>query len=775
MICRKSVFGAFAYGITIVGGAHAQGLIPDETTPTEVTASPGGRLVVKIAPPDAGGSSLNRYSSFNVGKDGVDLDNAASGSRLIINEVTGRTSSKIEGKLSVTGQRANVIIANPNGISVDGGSFAGASKVLLTTSVAKAGQLAVGGATVSIGSGGLDTAGAPLDIVSAGIQIDGAVDIGDAAFNPTAGQGIAEYEVDPEGALSVDTRNLGSFQAEPAKITISEGAIINAGTIRIAASGANAEIDQHGKAIASTFQLQADGKIELGGEVSADGAISIAGGDIEIGAAKPAKLSSATSGIRVQSKQGDIALRDVEISAVARSTADFTGLGGVSLEAKRNLIVAPSGSSNAKINVSNDGLALIAGHGIAVNNLNGTVSGKLIVSAGEGTAIRNSSIGADTANLYSADKIQISSSIINSINGASIDGAEVLLVGDRVKSTAISSAHEGVTINARTGDLVVESGVIDANAITAGDATSTAAVSLAANKRILFSSLDKKTLSRIIASTGGVSLQAGQEVVLNDSAVSIGGDFSVNAGGNFVTATTLKGAVTGMETWRSGNSVTGRNIKVRFGYGVPRIADFQTSISASGAVAIAADSWINNAAAIDGSALDARLSGDMVNNSILTGSGEFQRRCFFICSASGWSNVEVVEGRIFSSGAFDIRSAGSVVTEGAIFTASLDMSVKAERFSAQSTMIPMIVIQRLGVPSVFGISDGWVSYGYDGGFVGSYFGRLSIDAQSIRYSGVGAYAGEGYFYSVSPDDVDLPQSAGRIFDYHSGFLSAILE
>lgn len=52
---------------------------------------------------------------------------------LIINEVVGNSRSQLLGKLEVAGQQADVLIANPNGISCDGCSFINTPSITLTT------------------------------------------------------------------------------------------------------------------------------------------------------------------------------------------------------------------------------------------------------------------------------------------------------------------------------------------------------------------------------------------------------------------------------------------------------------------------------------------------------------------------------------------------------------------------------------------------------------------------------------------------------------------
>ncbi|EKN6259297.1 DUF637 domain-containing protein [Yersinia enterocolitica] len=108
--------------------------------------------VVDIVAPNAAGISHNRYRDFNVATAGAVLNNATTtgnsalvgrlaanphltrnSAQLIINEVTGHQSSALEGQLEVFGQKADMIIANPNGLYCNGCNFSNTSGITLTT------------------------------------------------------------------------------------------------------------------------------------------------------------------------------------------------------------------------------------------------------------------------------------------------------------------------------------------------------------------------------------------------------------------------------------------------------------------------------------------------------------------------------------------------------------------------------------------------------------------------------------------------------------------
>src|SRR6478752_7206101 len=136
-----------------------------------------GVPVVNIAPPSAGGVSNNRYTQFNVGPSGVVLKNSGGASQTelagqvagntmlgnqrattILNQVTAPNPSQLLGTLEVAGNRANVIVANPAGITCNGCGFLNADRATLTTG------------RPQIGTDGR----IGFDIASGNIRVDGA-------------------------------------------------------------------------------------------------------------------------------------------------------------------------------------------------------------------------------------------------------------------------------------------------------------------------------------------------------------------------------------------------------------------------------------------------------------------------------------------------------------------------------------------------------------------------------------------------------------------------
>lgn len=181
---------AIAAGITAANGN------------TQVVIKPGNVPVVNIATPNAAGVSHNTYKDFNIGAPGAILNNATQGGKaqsgvtldngnsrlkgkpaeLIINEVTSGNRSELKGKLEVFGNKAGVMIANPNGITCDGCGFINTPSVTLTTGKPqfdKKGALEaldVKKGAVIIDGNGLDgTRAEYVDVISRAIELNGKI------------------------------------------------------------------------------------------------------------------------------------------------------------------------------------------------------------------------------------------------------------------------------------------------------------------------------------------------------------------------------------------------------------------------------------------------------------------------------------------------------------------------------------------------------------------------------------------------------------------------
>lgn len=118
----------------------------------QILKTANGLPQINIQTPNSHGLSHNRYSKFDINERGAILNNArhsvktqlagfvqgnpnlARGeAKIILNEVNSNDPSIMRGYLEVAGRRADIIVANPSGITCSGCGFINSNRVTLTT------------------------------------------------------------------------------------------------------------------------------------------------------------------------------------------------------------------------------------------------------------------------------------------------------------------------------------------------------------------------------------------------------------------------------------------------------------------------------------------------------------------------------------------------------------------------------------------------------------------------------------------------------------------
>jgi filamentous hemagglutinin len=348
VVALVGVLVAFPGQAQIAGAPN----VPGNLRPT-VLVAPNGTPLINIQTPSAAGVSRNVYSDFNVGTNGAILNNSrsnvqtqlggivqgnpylATGSaRIILNEVNSGNPSQLRGYIEVGGQRAEVVIANPAGINVDGAGFINASRTTLTTGTPQFNayggldSFLVRGGTITINGAGFDASKTDYAAVlaraveaNAGIWatelkvVTGADQISadHSQITPIAGTGAAPtfaldvaalggmfagkiFLVGTEAGLGV--RNAGSIQAAPGAtafagagqlIVTSAGRLENIGTIQ-----ATADANLSATALANSGMISSGSNLRVTTQGNLTNALNGTGGTLE------------AQGVQLASTAGDI-------------------------------------------------------------------------------------------------------------------------------------------------------------------------------------------------------------------------------------------------------------------------------------------------------------------------------------------------------------------------------------------------------------------------------------------------------------------------------------
>ena len=321
--------------------ALANPVVPDQgKLGPKIEEARNGMTVVNINTPNDKGLSHNQYNAFNVDEKGLILNNAnrpvntelagyimgnpnlvGPTANTILNEVTGTSSTSMNGALEVAGDKAHVIVANPNGISVNNGTFINASSATLTTGNPMINNGIVTGynvqkGAITVGEKGLNASKtARTDMLAEAVKLNGKVWAQDAQVVTgkndisvdATGKVTNTHKTGESSQVGLDVAAIGGMYANSMylvgtndgfgvnnqgvlsaqnKLTIdSTGKLQNTGTI--AATDANIttkslEQMNKGKFYVDTAKITTDSVIQTGNATTKEAPVMIAQKDLSI-------------------------------------------------------------------------------------------------------------------------------------------------------------------------------------------------------------------------------------------------------------------------------------------------------------------------------------------------------------------------------------------------------------------------------------------------------------------------------------------------------------
>lgn len=288
--------------VLALGLPEAQAQVKPATTvvpvpgKTNAYLAPNGVPVVNINTANSAGVSHNQFTRYDVEAKGMVLNNGnssqsarqsqlagqvtaninlAAEAKVILNEVVAPNRSTLAGYTEVLGGRADVIVANPYGITCAGCGFINSDRVTLTTGTPVWGNdgsvygFNVSRGDILVNGGGINASGQQiLDLVTRAIRIDGQVNtapggslgivtgVNQWAYGSREVTGAAVAAEGASPSYAIDSSALGGMYA---------------GRIRLIATEAGVGVRMLGDAAASVddFQLDAAGKVLVQSRVSA--------------------------------------------------------------------------------------------------------------------------------------------------------------------------------------------------------------------------------------------------------------------------------------------------------------------------------------------------------------------------------------------------------------------------------------------------------------------------------------------------------------------------
>ncbi len=453
----KRLIAVFMLFLHIV--SLADGIVPDGAANKnlQVDKAANGVPLVNIETPDNNGTSHNVYKDYNVDGRGAilnnskDLTNTQLGGMIlgnpnlqnsneastIINEVSGVNRSRIEGYQEIAGKRANYILANPNGIYINGAGFINTGNVTLTTGRGN-NLLNPEKGTIEIDGKGLDLRNINKAELIARVAELSAPIYGGEEVNLKLGSKNNK----PEYAL--DARALGSIYAGRINIIVNEDGVGVKTQAPMYATKGDVVISSRGKVYLKDTQAKGDIKIssaetEIGNKLLAENSVNI----------QNSKLSNKG---QIQANN-DIAITgNVDSSNLISTNKDITISGN--LKNSGNV-------SSTNLNVKE------------IENLNKIVTGEKLSSTKITNSGEISSGNITTNNLNNKGNVKV----VNNISSQEITNNGKLLVGNNLnaQNLANTSIIQGKVLN--INNKINSSGKILSDSITTKDISNSGNIS----------------------------------------------------------------------------------------------------------------------------------------------------------------------------------------------------------------------------------------------------------------------------------------------------------
>lgn len=500
----------------IVADVHA----PGNQQPT-VLSTANGLPQVNIQTPNDQGVSRNQYTQFDVDARGAILNNshkntatqqagmvagnpwlARQEAKIILNEVNSRNPSQLNGFIEVAGRRAEVVIANPSGITCAGCGFINASRSTLAAGqvLMENGQLKgfdVGGGRINIEGKGLNAGDADYTaLIARAVVVNGKVhareltmtagaNVTDAqghvtGIKPSADEGKPAFALDvaalggmyankitlvgTEKGLGV--RNAGELGAGAGELTLSvdgrldnSGQLQSQGNLQIASQG---DMDNPGNLVAGKeVSLSANGTLRNEGLIRAGGNATLTAGRIEstagshLAAGVDAQGGITQPGNLVLTSPGELKAQGQNLAQnLLAARGGLVDMGGSQTTARKITLTATQGdvrTSGATIRAENANIQAATGF----NNDDGQLSAGTL-------SLQAQSIDNNRGLLRqeNAQDLILDSGVIRNNQGTLTNGGNTLIRADLIENRGGMLAGNGQNLSVTTAWLDNQQGTV---------------------------------------------------------------------------------------------------------------------------------------------------------------------------------------------------------------------------------------------------------------------------------------------------------------------------
>lgn len=528
--------------LTSQAGIVADGSAAGNQQPTIINSA-NGTPQVNIQTPNSQGVSHNKYSQFDVDSKGAILNNshnatqtqlggmvngnpwlAKSEAKIILNEVNSRNPSQLNGVLEVAGKKAQIVIANPAGITCDGCGFINANRTTLTTGTPQFNNGQISGYDVNQGEvviqgRGMDSTGQDSsDIIARAVKVNAGIWANE--LNVTTGHNVvdaANQSINTKASdgsnrpkLAVDVAQLGGMYAGKIRLVGTENGVgvSNAGAIGTSAG---------------SLTITADGRIENSGTINSvqDLTVSSSGGIQNSGT----QYASGNTRLTTQA--------DITNSGTLAAAGDTT-LTAASLNSTNKGVLAAGLNSDGQLgrtgNLTLNTSGALSAHGqnLAASNLNAQGSSvDLSQSQTWGSEITvtatTGNLSTAQANVAAAQTLMLNTNGLLTNDGGKLEARRLLLGGRSLSNQngVINQLGEQDLTLAQSDTINNTSGTIASNGTnltlnTAKLTNNKGSIIHAGSGKLTLNAADLEATSGTLATNGALSL-SGKKVVLDSA------------------------------------------------------------------------------------------------------------------------------------------------------------------------------------------------------------------------------------------------------------------